>query len=103
MNDHVPNETERNLFQCAVTDESWTAFDGQLRKDALLAFSAANRRRRFARMTAQAATLTLAAAAVTWVLMPRPPRSAPAAVAAAANSLASSASLPNVITEQQML
>src|SRR5256885_2898301 len=103
MNSRFEREGPGSLVHRVLADESWSAFDSQLRRDALKAFSAAKRRRRIGYLTAQAAAICLTAGVLIWTLASHPRRSAPAALAAARNADKPSASLANIITEQQML
>ena len=103
MNNRFKREGQGNLVRRVLADESWSAFDSQLRQAALQVFSAAKRRRHFVLLTAQAAAIFLAAGVITLALTHHPqPLSSPALVAAS-NAQKPSASLANVITEQQML
>src|SRR5438552_14647823 len=103
MNNRFEKEGRGNLIHRALADESWSAFDARLRSDARQAFSAAKRRRRLGYLTAQAAAILLTACVLTWTLASHPRRSTATALAAAAIAEEPSASLANVITEQQML
>src|SRR5437764_47386 len=72
MNSHFDKDGKGNLAQRVLADESWSAFDSQLRKDALQAFSTANRRRRRGYLAAQSAAIFLAAGVAAWTLRPHP-------------------------------
>jgi len=103
MNNHFKNEEHGNLIHRALADEGWTAFDTQLRKDALRSFTASKRRRRIAFVATQAAAILFLAGALTWGLA-HSPRPLPAPESAiAANTEKASPSFPNLITEEQML
>src|SRR5580765_8459721 len=103
MNHHSDNEGQGKLIHRALADENWTAFDAQLRNRALQTFAGAKRRRHFAFLTAQAAAILVVAGALARVL-PHHSRPMPASQSAlAADVERVDSSLPNTITEEQML
>jgi hypothetical protein len=103
MNNHSNNEGHPKLIHRALADENWTAFDAQLRDRALQTFAGAKRRRHFAFLTAQAAAILVVVGALALVLAhhSRPMPASESTLAADVERAGSS--LPNTITEEQML
>src|ERR1043166_6653743 len=103
MNNQSEDKGQGKLINRALADENWNAFDGQLRKDALQRFAAANRRRGFGFLTAQAAAILVGAGTLTVILFHHSQPMPASRSSLSADVQKADPSLPNAITEEQML